>query len=217
MAELIPAILTRDPEEVKEKLKFLDNFPQLREVQVDFEDGRFVENTTVMPKDLWGIQTRFAIEAHMMVSFPQAYFHDLEILGIKRIILHRESFTQQADLLTSLSNAKVMGFERGVAINPQIDISVFDDLVGLVEVFLLMCVEPGFQGRKFIPNSLDRLFALRERHKDAIIEVDGGINLDNIESVVGQGADRVVVGAGIWQTPDAEQTIQKFLKLLRTY
>ena len=215
MAQLIPAILTKDPGEVSEKLEFLDGIPQIQEVQIDFEDGRFVENTTIMPKDLWGVKTRFKIEAHLMVAFPQAYFHDLEILNPRRVILHYESFSNAPDLVASLQNLKAMGFERGVAINPQTDISAFDGLNPHVDLFLLMCVEPGFQGRQFIPESLDKLAALRAAHKDAIIEADGGINLDNVGSVVAYGADRVVVGSGIWQTPDAQQTIQKFLEILK--
>ena len=215
MAQLIPAILTKDPEEVREKLHFLESIPQIQEVQVDFEDGQFVENTTIMPKDIWGMDSRLQIEAHMMVAFPQAYFHDLEILKSRRVILHYESFSNVSDLVVSLGNAKAMGFEPGVAINPQTNISAFDGLKEHVDLFLLMCVEPGFQGRQFIPDSLDKLAALRATHKDAIIEVDGGINLDNVGNVVARGADRVVAGSGIWQTPDAKQTIQKFLEILK--
>ena len=196
MAQLIPAILTKDPEEVREKLRFLDSIPQIQDAQVDFEDGQFVENTTIMPKDLWGTKTRLGIEAHMMVAFPQGYFHDLEILKPKRVILHYESFPNLSGLIASLQNLKAMGFERGIAINPQTDISALDGLDSHADLFLLMCVEPGFQGRQFIPESLDKLGALRSRHKDAIIEVDGGINLDNVGSAVAHGADRVVAGGG---------------------
>ncbi|MDZ4243901.1 MAG: hypothetical protein U1C57_02245, partial [Candidatus Doudnabacteria bacterium] len=159
MAQLIPAILTRDPDEVREKLQFLDGIPQIQEVHVDFEDGQFVGNTTIMPKDLWGTKTRLAIETHMMVAFPQGYFHDLEILRPKRVILHYESFSNVSDLIASLQNLKAMGFERGVAINPQTDVTVSDDLISYADLFLLMCVEPGFQGRQFIPESLVKLVA----------------------------------------------------------
>src|SRR3989338_9708869 len=112
MAQLIPAILTKDPGEVSEKLEFLDGIQKIKEVKIDFEDGRFVENTTIMPKDLWGVKTRFKIEAHLMVAFPQAYFHDLEILNPRRGIFHYESFFNSPHLASSLQNLKAMGFER---------------------------------------------------------------------------------------------------------
>lgn len=215
MPNIIPAILTREADEAVEKLKFLEAIPDIAEVQIDFEDGQFVENTTVLPKGLPPLATRLSLEAHLMVKNPESYFHDLEELGFKVVIIHYESFKSEQELASAASNARSMGFTCGVAINPQTEVGVFDKFINQIDLCLLMSVYPGFQGKPFLPESLGRIQILRERHKDAIIEVDGGINLDNFMSVAAYGANRIVVGSGIWQTPDAKQTIHSFFQKLK--
>ena len=215
MATLTPSILSRDPEDILEKIKIVENVPELSEAQIDFADGQFVPNMTVLPSALPKISTRLRLEAHLMVWNPEKYFHALEALGFSTVYIHYESFHSRQILQNALGNAKHMGFRVGLAINPQTDISVLDGFIDEVDEVMLMGVNPGYQGQKFIPETLDRLQSLRKKHDRVIIEVDGGVKADNIASIVAHGANKPNVGSGIWQTPDPKQTIRELLKKIK--
>lgn len=215
MPILLPAILTRDVDEYYEKLRFLEQIPEISELHIDFEDGVFVRNDTFLPAALAARDSRLAAEAHLMVANPQKYFHALEHAGVKTIHLHFESFARQNDLTTAISNAKHLGFRVGVVINPETDISVFDGIADLIDIAMLMSVHPGFQGAKFVPESLDRLHALRKQYPKMQVQIDGGIKLDNIASVRAFGADRIVVGSGVWQNKDVKQAINELLNKIK--
>ena len=215
MAVLIPAILSKDPSEVEEKIRFLEGVPEITEVQLDFADGKFVPNTTAMPKEINALDTHLYLEAHLMVQAPQHYFHDLELLRPRTVIIHYESYHDLGHLFAALANIKALGMGAGVAINPRTEVSVLEKLAGEIDVALVMGVTPGFQGQSFIPETLDRINELRKLLPSLTIEVDGGVKLENFASIVGHGADRIVVGSAIWQTKDPKQTIQEFLKKLQ--
>ncbi|OGE76268.1 MAG: hypothetical protein A3C85_00310 [Candidatus Doudnabacteria bacterium RIFCSPHIGHO2_02_FULL_48_21] len=215
MATLLPAILSKDTDEVHEKIKFLESIPEITEVHIDFEDGKFVPNTTVLPKDLFGLKTRLKIDAHMMVTEPQAYFHDLEHLGADTVDVHFESFNGFRELLNAASNLRTMKMRAAVVINPETDIAVFQAVAPQIDIMFVMSVYPGFQGKPFLPQSLDRIHSLRKSYPGGIIQIDGGISRANIEAVRGHGADRIVVGSGIWQNMDVKKTIYELLELIK--
>lgn len=216
MAILIPSILTKSPDEVHEKLDFLAEIPEISAAQIDFADGRFVPNELATPKDIGVLGTRLELEAHLMVQKPQAYFHDLEYMGVEIVFIHFESFHSHHEVETALRNMKYMGFRCGLAVNPLTDIDVFDRFLDHLDELLVMGVNPGFQGQPFVPETLDRVSLLRKKYPDAIIEVDGGVKLDNIATVVAHGASKVNVGSGIWLTPDPKETVYKLLEKLKS-
>lgn len=215
MAILIPSILARDAGEVHEKLKLLESIPELQAAQIDFADGKFVPNELPKPAEIMKLETRLTLEAHLMVFDPQHYLHDLEAIGVKIIFIHYESFHNHEELMNTLKNANQMGFRVGLALNPNTEVAVYDAFSEAAEEVILMGVNPGFQGQEFISKTLDRLQELRQKHKGVIIEVDGGVKLDNVQAIVAHGADKVNVGSAIWQTPDPKQTIKKFIELLK--
>ncbi|MDP3741244.1 MAG: hypothetical protein Q8R08_02860 [bacterium] len=215
MAILLPSILTKDPDEILEKLKFLEAIPGLTHAQIDFADGKFVANTLAQPKDIGQLSSRLVIEAHLMVMEPQKYYHDLQMLGVNLVFIHFESFKKNEDVLTAIRNAKTLGLRCGLAVNPNTPINVFDSFINDLDESLIMGVNPGLQGQKFIAATTERISTLRDRHNDVIIEVDGGVKLDNFESIVSYGVNKINVGSGIWQTPDAKQTIYDFLSKLK--
>lgn len=215
MAKIVPAILSRSPDEIREKIQLLESIPGLADVQLDFADGRFVESLTALPSDLFGLETQLQIEAHMMVVHPEQYFHDLEMLGVKSLYVHHESFPNSQTLAVAVANAKFMGFRCGIAINPETPLSAIAELMPRIDGVLLLSVHPGLQGQKFLRESLGRLRTLRQKYKTAILEIDGGINLLNFENILVYGADRIVVGSGIWQTPDPKHTVEKLLQKLK--
>jgi len=214
MPVLVPAILTREASEVGEQLSFLESFPEIRDVQIDFADGDFVPNRTVFPEEIAKPREKFRIEAHMMVYRPQQHLSDLEELGVQSVIVHHESFRDHDRLESTLRNIKTLGMKAGLAVNPNTEIAVFNQFIDFIDLALIMGVNPGFQGQEFIPETAERLKVLRGTYPDAIIEVDGGVKLENVGEIVGLGIDRVVVGSGIWVTPDPGKTIREFLKIL---
>lgn len=215
MAILVPAILTKDKDEVEEKIRLLEQIPEITDVHIDFEDGQFVPNDTIMPRDLFGLETRLHIDAHMMVTHPQKYFHDLDHLGVSQVDVHHESFKNMHDLETAVANIRAMNMRAAVVVNPETDIAVFENLASKLDVVFIMSVHPGFQGRAFLPQSLDRLQVLRKNHPDAIIQIDGGIGSANIQTVRAHSADRIVVGSGIWQNQDVKKTIYELLEKIK--
>ncbi|MBI4050228.1 MAG: hypothetical protein HY398_02145 [Candidatus Doudnabacteria bacterium] len=215
MAILVPSILSKDPEEIRGRLEFLETIPEVRAVQLDFADGKFVPNSLPAPREIGELETKLELEAHLMVMEPQRYLHDLEALGVKTAFIHYESFYTHEALQNTLENARQMGLLVGLAINPQTDIYIFDYFDQYVDEALLMGVNPGFQGQAFIPETLARAHNLEKKHGHVIIEVDGGVKLENVEAIVAHGADKVNVGSGIWQSPDPKATIYKFLEKLK--
>ncbi len=215
MAQLIPAILSKDPGEVSEKIAFLESIPMITEVHLDFEDGQFVPNNTVLPGDLLGLKSRLKIDAHMMVADPQNYFHDLVALGADTVDLHFESFSTIAELLAAASNLKAMDFRVAVVLNPETDLTIFEHLTTAPDIMFLMSVHPGFQGRTFLPASLERLQSLRKQFPSSTLQIDGGISRKNIEGVRAHGADRIVVGSGIWQNLDPKAAIYELLNKIK--
>ncbi|OGW84667.1 MAG: hypothetical protein A3C35_04290 [Omnitrophica bacterium RIFCSPHIGHO2_02_FULL_46_11] len=183
MPTLLPAILTKDPDEVREKIRLLESIPEITEVHIDFEDGRFVPNETVLPGDLLGLETRLKIDAHMMVDNPVTHFYDLGQIRATTVDLHFESFPTIAELMTAIGNLKALGFQSAVVLNPETDLAIFDHLIPPPEIMFLMSVHPGFQGRPFLPQCLDRMQALRKKFPHTTLQIDGGISQKNIEAV----------------------------------
>lgn len=215
MINLIPAILTQDPADLLEKIKFLESIPDITDVHIDFEDGKFVPNNTVLPKVLESFQTRLNLEGHMMVEHPEHYFHDMEHLRIKTVIMHYESFRTRDDIKVALSNASHLGLTVGLAINPGTEVTVFEQFLNDIAIAQLMSVHPGFQGQPFVSETFDRLEILAKLVDKIDIAVDGAVKLENIESLIGHGVRRIVVGSGIWGAENPKHRIEEFFRLAK--
>lgn len=214
MAILVPSILSKDPEEIRGRIEFLESIPEIQIVQIDFADGKFVPNKLPEPKEIGELETRLELEAHLMVMDPGRYLHDLEALGVHTVFVHYESFYTHEALQNTLKNAQQMGFIVGLAVNPQTDILVFDYFAKDIDEAMVMGVNPGFQGQPLNPETLERVKTLEKKHGHVIIEVDGGVKLTNVGSIIAHGADKLNVGSGIWQSADPKETIHKFLEKL---
>ncbi len=215
MAVLVPASLQSDVKQIELEIEIASSIPEIVDYHLDIEDGKFVKNITVLPNELGFLQSHLNLEAHLMVQRPQNYFLDLEQVGVKTLILHFESFHSTHELNIALRNARQLGFRTGVAINPNTEIVVFEQIFENIEIAMLMSVHPGWQGQKFVEDTYERITELRQLNSNVIIEVDGGVKLENFESLIAHGAERLVVGSGIWKTPDPRKTIQDFLLKLK--
>jgi len=205
MRKVIPVILTNDVKDLKDKLEKLDNLTDW--VQIDIMDGKFVSNTSIRLKDLKKIQSNFNLEAHLMVLNPEKYLRISKKVNIKRIIFHFETVKY---VLKILKKIEKLGFEKGIALNPETSIEKIEPYLDRVDLILLLGVQPGFGGQKFNPLVIDKIKSIKKIEPGVKIEVDGGINLSNISDIAKAGADYLVVGAGLFSSSDVRQ---RFIQL----
>jgi ribulose-phosphate 3-epimerase len=181
-------------------------------LHVDVMDGHFVPNITVglpVVKSLAGF-TRLPIDAHLMISDPGTYAPQFVKAGAQMVSVHVEA---DANLHRTLTAIKAAGAQAGVVLNPATPVSAVEEALQFVDYVLVMSVNPGFGGQKFIPQSIDKVKRLRqlitERQLNVRIEIDGGIDRTNIETVVAAGAEILVAGSAIFGTADAEAAIKE--------
>jgi ribulose-phosphate 3-epimerase len=201
---LAPSILSADFARLAQALAFLEaNGPCL--VHVDVMDGRFVPNITVGLPVVAALrrETKLKLDCHLMIVEPATYALEFVRAGADWVSVHVEADPHIHRTLSALRGA---GAQAGVVLNPGTPVEALSDLVGAFDFALLMSVNPGFGGQRFIPRTLDkvrRLDALRtERGADFTIQVDGGVGPDNAEELVAAGADVLVAGQAIFGAPD---------------
>ena len=181
-------------------------------LHVDVMDGHYVPNITVglpVVKSLAGF-TKLPIDAHLMISDPGTYAAQFVKAGARMVSVHVEA---DPNLHRTLMAIRSAGAQAGVVLNPATPVSAIEEALNVVNYVLVMSVNPGFGGQKFIPQSLDKVKRLRhlivDRQLDVRIEIDGGIDRTNIEAVVAAGAEMIVAGSAIFGTPDAEAAVKE--------
>jgi ribulose-phosphate 3-epimerase len=204
MIEIAPSILSADFTRLGEQIAAVEKAGASL-LHVDVMDGRFVPNITVGLPVVKAISraTRLPIDAHLMIVEPGRYAEEFVRAGAKMVSIHIEADSNAHRTLTGIRSA---GALAGIVINPATSLSVLDDAIKFADYVLVMSVNPGFGGQEFIPESLDRVRRLRkmidERGLKTRIEIDGGINADNVAEVTGAGAEIIVAGSAIFGTPD---------------
>jgi len=183
----------------------------------DVMDGHFVPNITAGYEILAHIRKRVSlpIDAHLMIENPDKYIPKFVEAGANWISVHIEN---NYHIHRTLQLIKELGAKAGVVINPGTFLSAIEEALYYADYVLLMSVNPGFSGQKFIERSIDRLLALKEMrdkiNPSCLIEIDGGIKESNITDVVRAGADVVVVGSGIFKAKDIEAQTRKLKSLM---
>ncbi len=184
-------------------------------IHVDVMDGHFVHNLTLGIPIVEALSRTNPppLDIHLQIEAPESFsdkFIDAAGDSILGITLQYETCRL---LHGSLSRIKARGVKAGVAISPMTPISVLEEVLEYVDMVLIMTVEPGFPGQKLIPSMVDKISMLREIIEDfpnkPLIQVDGGVKLDNIKLVSDAGADSIVSGSGIFGTPDYAETISQ--------
>lgn len=196
--QIIPAILATTPQEYQDKLLKIEDSGVFEDgwVQIDLMDKKFVQNQSVGPDVLAEYSTNLRIEAQLMVIHPQNWIDELVKIKVDRIVFPVEDFSGIEDAITQIKN---LGMEVGLSLNPDTPIEQVLPYLEHINLVLIMSVQPGFGGQKFIPKSLKKIQQLAS-HRDQnglkfVIEVDGGINQEVIKSVVEAGASNVVIGS----------------------
>jgi ribulose-phosphate 3-epimerase len=203
-SEIIPTILVKTFDEVKEKIRAVENYVDW--VQLDIMDGVFVKNKTWdNPNDLKDFKTKVKMEAHLMVDKPEKII-DAWLDVVDRIIVHQESTD---DIQEVIEKTHKKGKEIGIALNPETDIKTIKPFLDDLDLVLLMSVEPGWGGQEFKIETLKKIKSLRNIWPDGNIEIDGGINGENIKEIYNIGANLFCVGNYIFKSNDTKSTIQK--------
>lgn len=189
----------------------IDTIPSADILHVDIMDGNFVPNISFGPNALHLARSRFGglIDAHLMVTCPETLLPTIILCKPDIITFHLEATPHANRLIQSIHEA---GLYAGIAINPATPVSLLEDCVELVDMMLIMSVNPGFGGQSFITQSLDKIRRLRHMcglHRvNPRIEVDGGIDNERAKEVVQSGADILVAGSAIFSHADREAAIQ---------
>ena len=177
---------------------------------VDVMDGRFVPNISFGLPVIKAIKklAKKPLDVHLMIVEPEKYFQDFKDAGADILSVHLEASTH---LHRSLQAIKALGMKAGVAINPHTPVSLLADVIHDIDLVCMMSVNPGFGGQSFISNTLLKIKELKkmivEKAAPTLIEIDGGVTLDNAATIVAAGADVLVAGNSVFSSANPSQTI----------
>ena len=208
LTQVVPAILTNDPRALGTMVRQAETFTTY--VQFDIMDGQFVPSQSITWKHLANLSTKLDWEAHLMVLHPEDYLQGFHQAGAQKVLFHHEAASSPRKVI---SLARDLDLKVGLAINPETTVSAILPLVDEVDSVLLLTVNPGFYGSKFIPEVMDKVAELHSARPDLEIGVDGGIKENNITQVARAGVDVIYVGSAIFLHPQPEESFRHLLAL----
>ena len=200
MIKIAPSILSADFTRLGEQVLAVEAAGVDR-IQIDVMDGRFVPNITFGAQAVASLRplTRLTLETHLMVEPPEDFIQQFAEAGADTIIIHQEATPH---LHRAIQHIHALGKKAGVAINPSTPAELLSEVIGNVELVLVMTVNPGFGGQEFIMETLPKIRRVREqieaRGLDCEVEVDGGINLETAPLAVEAGANVLVAGSSVF-------------------
>jgi ribulose-phosphate 3-epimerase len=209
--DIAPSILSADFSRLGQEIEAVERGGAAI-LHVDVMDGHFVPNITVGLPVVKSIAraTQLPIDAHLMISEPGRYAEQFVRAGATMVSVHVEA---DPHLHRTLMSIKAAGAQAGVVLNPATPLGCLEEALHFVDYVLVMSVNPGFGGQRFIATSIDKLRRLRriidERRLNVRIEIDGGIDLENIATVVAAGAEIIVAGSAIFGRPDPEVALRE--------
>ncbi len=211
--KLAPSILSADFSVLKNEINSVANADYLH---IDVMDGMFVENISLGIPVIKSIRkvTDLIFDVHLMIDEPRRYIKQFANAGADIITIHAEA---SDDLKGDLKMIKSFNKKAGVAIKPNTSLDAINDVLDLADMFLIMSVEPGFGGQKLIDFTLQKALSLSKIVCDKDIEMDGGINLENVESVLKSGVNVIVVGSAIFNCDDRNKKINRFREKFMEY
>jgi ribulose-phosphate 3-epimerase len=181
-------------------------------IHVDVMDGHFVPNLTVGPPMVEALRkvTSLPLDVHLMMTNPDAFIPEFVEAGADILTVHVEACPH---LHRTVQSIKERNIKAGVTLNPATSATTLEEILVDVDVVLVMSVNPGFGGQTFIPSSLDKIRRIRHMmtdfHSSALLEVDGGVNLDNVASIFKAGANVLVAGSAIFGSANIPETIRR--------
>ncbi len=216
MKLIAPSILSADFSRLGEEIKSVEE-AGADWIHIDVMDGHFVPNITIGPLIVEAVKrsTSLTRDVHLMIENPDAYIADFAKAGSSIITVHAEVCNH---LHRTIHAIKDLNVKAGVVLNPATPLSAIDWILKDVDMVLLMSVNPGFGGQKFIPQSIEKIKDLKKsiekRGLNTLIQVDGGINIDTIGMVSEAGADVFVAGSAIFGSENYAETIKQFRSII---
>ncbi len=188
-------------------------------IHVDVMDGHFVPNLTVGPPMVEALRkvTSLPLDVHLMMTNPDAFIPEFVDAGADLLTVHVEACPHLHRTVQSIKERQV---KAGVSLNPATSVTAIEEILGYVDLVLVMSVNPGFGGQQFIPSSLDKIRRIRTMmtncRSSAHLEVDGGVNLTNVASVIHAGATVLVAGSAIFGSKNIPETIRQMRTAAQT-
>lgn len=217
--KLAPSILSADFGHLASQVKTVER-AGANLIHVDVMDGHFVPNITIGPLVVKALRpvTQLPLDVHLMIENPERFIADFAKAGADYITVHVEACTH---LHRVLQQIKEMNIKAGVSLNPHTPLSTIEHVLDQLDLILIMSVNPGFGGQKFIPESLKKLTQTRDLiekngFQNIEIEVDGGVSLENIKEITDAGADILVAGSAIFASGDPAKTTKEMLNILKS-
>jgi len=214
--KIYPSILSADFSRLGEQVREAE-VAVVDYIHVDVMDGHFVPNITIGPLIVKALRpvTKLPLDVHLMIENPECYIEDFAKAGADIITIHPEATN---DLVNSIKKIKSYNKKVGISLNPETSVDKVLSVLNIIDLVLVMSVNPGFGGQKFIENSLDKIKLLRkkidEKKLKVQIEIDGGINFENSINAKKEGVDILVSGTTIFK--ENEGNLKKNIQLLRT-
>lgn len=205
MVAICPSILSADFARLADEVKDVEK-GGADYIHLDLMDGHFVPNLTFGVPVISSLRkyTSTPFDAHLMVEHPETYIDGLKKAGVTYVTVHQEACIHLDRVIQQIHEA---GMKAGAALNPATPVSSLECVAGMVDMILIMSVNPGFGGQKFIPYTLDKIRAARSLltksgNTTAVIEVDGGVNSKTVQAVREAGADFLVAGSAVFGAKD---------------
>lgn len=200
MKKLAPSILSADFSNLSQQLRYIE-IGGADIVHCDIMDGKFVPNITFGPVVVKAVSktTKLPIDVHLMIENPDSFIEDFVKAGASYISVHQEEVVH---LHRTITKIKELGAKAGVVINPATPVSTLSDILEFVDFVLVMSVNPGFGGQKFISSTFNKIKQLakirKEKELSFEIEIDGGVTSENIEEISNAGCDMFVAGSSVF-------------------
>jgi len=219
MRRIAPSILSADFGRLKDEIQAIE-MAGADYIHIDVMDGHFVPNITIGPVVVEAVRkiTRLPLDVHLMIENPDRYIPDFSKAGADFLAVHLETCLH---LHRTIALIREHSVKPVVVINPSTPVFFLTEILEKVDMALIMSVNPGFGGQKFIPGAVKKIESLKamisQKGLKVDIEVDGGITPDNVALVCRAGADVVVAGSAVFHTKDYRETINRFRKEMDGY
>lgn len=216
MKQIAPSILSADFARLEEEIGHVEE-AGADMIHIDVMDGHFVPNITIGPAVVASLRrvTGLPFDVHLMIEHPERYIDSFVDAGSDYITVHAEAASH---LHRTVSIIRQAGVKAGLSLNPATSLSCVDEIIGDLDLLLVMTVNPGFGGQSFITSTLSKIGRARAlidaRAPQVLLEVDGGITLDNMSTVSEAGADIFVAGSAVFQSEDYRRTISAMKGIL---